>query len=134
MTSQSPETPENTFIEQDCPDCGNHLRIPPQFAGKFGKCPKCGNMILANHLPVPKPVVVQSQNTRLVALDVLRGFDMFWIIGADSISSALQKATGGDAAPAPIKAVAEQLEHVSWEGFHFYDLIFPLFVFMVGMW
>ena len=28
--------------------------------------------------------------------------------------------------------VADQLEHVAWEGFHFYDLIFPLFVFLMG--
>ncbi len=133
MATENPESTESVFIEQDCPDCGNHLRIPPAFAGKFGKCPKCGNMVLANHLPIPKPVVLQPQSTRLVALDVLRGFDMFWIIGADAIGQSLQKATGGEAAPAPIKAIAQQLEHVSWEGFRFYDLIFPLFVFMVGM-
>src|SRR5262249_31660617 len=29
--------------------------------------------------------------------------------------------------------VDEQLEHVHWEGFHFYDLIFPLFLFLVGV-
>src|SRR5690606_19858244 len=28
---------------------------------------------------------------------------------------------------------ANQLEHVPWEGFVFYDLIFPLFVFIIGM-
>ncbi len=32
----------------------------------------------------------------------------------------------------PIKILADQLEHVDWEGFHFYDLIFPLFVFLMG--
>lgn len=58
---------------------------------------------------------------------------MFWIIGADAIGQALQKSTGGEAAPAPITFIAQQLEHVPWEGFRFYDLIFPLFVFMVGM-
>ena len=26
-----------------------------------------------------------------------------------------------------------QLNHADWEGFHFYDLIFPLFVFMAGV-
>ncbi|MBX7259915.1 MAG: heparan-alpha-glucosaminide N-acetyltransferase domain-containing protein [Candidatus Hydrogenedentes bacterium] len=84
-------------------------------------------------MTIPKPVAPPPQSSRLVALDVLRGFDMFWIIGADAIGQALMKSTGGENAPAPIKFVADQLEHVSWEGFHFYDLIFPLFVFMVGM-
>jgi predicted acyltransferase len=28
---------------------------------------------------------------------------------------------------------AEQFEHVKWEGFRFYDLIFPLFLFLVGV-
>ena len=29
--------------------------------------------------------------------------------------------------------IAAQLEHVDWAGFHFYDLIFPLFVFIAGV-
>jgi predicted acyltransferase len=29
--------------------------------------------------------------------------------------------------------MADQLEHVEWAGFHFYDLIFPLFVFIAGV-
>ena len=32
-----------------------------------------------------------------------------------------------------IKKFSEQLSHVQWEGFHFYDLIFPLFVFISGV-
>jgi predicted acyltransferase len=67
--------------------------------------------------------------TRLVSLDALRGFDMFWIAGADDIFLALKKAS----AAAPIMFAATQLEHVAWEGFRFYDLIFPLFVFIVGV-
>jgi len=67
---------------------------------------------------------------RLVSLDALRGFDMFWIIGADALFYALNKLAGGNAL---IGGIAAQLDHVPWEGFHFYDLIFPLFVFMVGV-
>ena len=29
--------------------------------------------------------------------------------------------------------IEEQMEHVRWEGFHFYDLIFPLFLFIAGV-
>lgn len=71
--------------------------------------------------PAPAP-------QRLMSLDALRGFDMFWIIGADSLVAALNKMTQSG----PTKFLAEQLEHVEWQGFRFYDLIFPLFVFMVG--
>jgi predicted acyltransferase len=70
-----------------------------------------------------------STSTRLVSLDALRGFDMFWIAGADDIFLALKKAS----VAAPIAFAATQFEHVSWEGFRFYDLIFPLFVFIVGV-
>ncbi len=63
-----------------------------------------------------------------MSLDALRGFDMFWIIGADALVSSLNRMTQ----TGPTKFLAHQLEHAEWEGFRFYDLIFPLFVFMVG--
>ena len=74
--------------------------------------------------PMPKP-----ESSRLVSLDALRGFDMFWIIGADSLVYALNRMTQSG----PTQFLANQLEHAEWAGFRFYDLIFPLFVFMVGI-
>jgi len=66
---------------------------------------------------------------RLVSLDALRGFDMFWILGADSLVYALHQM-----AKNPVtQFFAEQLDHAEWAGFHFYDLIFPLFVFIMGV-
>ncbi|MBP7430881.1 MAG: DUF5009 domain-containing protein [Candidatus Hydrogenedentes bacterium] len=66
---------------------------------------------------------------RVAAVDVLRGFDMFWLIGGTGFGIALARLLGGD-----IGAVLEtQFEHAQWIGFRFYDLIFPLFVFLVGM-
>lgn len=66
---------------------------------------------------------------RLYSLDALRGFDMFWIMGGGAIFHQIAKATGS-----PFwGAVAVQLEHPDWNGFHFYDLIFPLFLFMAGV-
>src|SRR6185312_917674 len=65
---------------------------------------------------------------RLVSLDALRGFDMFWIIGADDVIHALARATGWPAA----NDLAYQFDHSAWAGFRFYDLIFPMFVFIVG--
>ena len=70
---------------------------------------------------------VSSQ--RLYSLDALRGFDMFWIMGAEEIFHALAKATGS-----PFwEVIANELTHPAWNGFHFYDLIFPLFLFMAGV-
>jgi predicted acyltransferase len=65
---------------------------------------------------------------RLMSLDALRGFDMFWIIGADALVEALQQMKPSP----PTNFLHYQLDHAVWEGFHFYDLIFPLFVFMMG--
>jgi predicted acyltransferase len=66
---------------------------------------------------------------RLYSLDALRGFDMFWILGAEDIVNALAKATGSSF----WNGFAEQLTHPAWNGFHMYDLIFPLFLFMAGV-
>ncbi|TWT54927.1 hypothetical protein Pla22_25810 [Rubripirellula amarantea] len=54
---------------------------------------------------------------------------MFWIIGGDAIAREL---FASDDPQRWTNRVAEQFEHVAWEGFRFYDLIFPLFIFLVG--
>jgi predicted acyltransferase len=66
---------------------------------------------------------------RLQSIDALRGFDMFWIIGGDALFRALAKWAD---VPVWSDRCLRHLEHVDWEGFHFYDLIFPLFLFLVG--
>jgi len=66
---------------------------------------------------------------RLYSLDALRGFDMFWIMGADTIVHRLAKATDAGF----WNALSVQMEHPAWNGFHFYDLIFPLFLFLAGV-
>jgi predicted acyltransferase len=78
-----------------------------------------------------------SSSQRLLSIDALRGFDMFWIIGGDALVKAAAK-WADSVWPAfaewPYRHhVTEQFEHVPWEGFHFYDLIFPLFLFVVGV-
>ena len=70
-----------------------------------------------------------ATSERLYSLDALRGFDMFWIMGAEEIFHSLFKATGS-----PFwGAIANELTHPDWNGFHFYDLIFPLFLFIAGV-
>ena len=73
--------------------------------------------------------VPHSASRRYMSVDALRGFDMFWIIGADSLVYALNRMTHSR----PTSLLADQLEHADWDGFHFYDLIFPLFVFIMGV-
>ncbi len=66
---------------------------------------------------------------RLVSVDALRGFDMFWIIGAGAVVHAVDKLSVNPAT----RFLSTQLQHVAWSGFRFYDLIFPLFLFIVGV-
>lgn len=65
---------------------------------------------------------------RVVSIDALRGFDMFWIIGGGTVLSRLVEVWDNPVT----QTIKEQLEHVKWEGFRFEDLIFPLFLFIVG--
>ncbi|MCP5520020.1 MAG: DUF1624 domain-containing protein [Verrucomicrobiales bacterium] len=66
---------------------------------------------------------------RLMSLDALRGFDMLWIMGGDSIGHALSQMEPKGV----VGVLGTQLNHVDWQGFRFYDLIFPMFVFIVGV-
>jgi predicted acyltransferase len=76
-------------------------------------------------MDVMKP---DGPSARIASLDALRGFDMFWIIGGDAIFRSLPAISD-----APwTRFLAAQVEHKPWAGFTFYDLIFPLFLFIVG--
>jgi predicted acyltransferase len=71
-----------------------------------------------------------SKPVRLESLDALRGFTMFWIIGGDSIFRGLVKLFCN---PVP-DGIEHQLEHPAWgPSVTFYDLIMPLFIFIVGV-
>ena len=72
-----------------------------------------------------------SSDGRLESLDVLRGFDMFFIFLADPVPCicwtflavfGLQNSWFG-----------LQFEHISGNGLRFYDCIFPLFLFISGV-
>src|SRR3954451_12471640 len=80
--------------------------------------------------PVSNPTKLDPAITqRLYSLDALRGFDMFWIMGAEEIFHGLAKATGSSF----WEGISNQFTHPSWNGFHYYDLIFPLFLFLAGV-
>ena len=65
---------------------------------------------------------------RIVSLDALRGFSMFWIIGGGAVCRSLPAITDTSVT----RFLAGQVEHRPWAGFTFYDLIFPLFFFVIG--
>jgi len=101
--------------------------------------------IAATAQPADKP-------RRLLSLDALRGFDMFWIVSGEGIFHGL--ANGIKEAHALVQdphswtiatnpslnlferilvGISNQLHHSPWNGFTFYDLIFPLFIFISGV-
>lgn len=65
---------------------------------------------------------------RLMCVDALRGFDMLWIIGGGEVIIALAKAHPNNF----LNKLAEHFDH-QWGQFHFYDIIMPLFLFIVGV-
>lgn len=55
---------------------------------------------------------------------------MFWIVGGDGIAAAIGKLSHRPS----ISAVTIQVsDHMQWAGFRFYDMIFPLFLFIIGV-
>ncbi len=78
----------------------------------------------ASHAAVSRTLPV----ARLVSLDALRGFDMLWITGGTAILLGL-----GKVLQRPwFDKFLEQFDHVPWRGLHFFDLIWPLFMFIMG--
>src|SRR6185369_17194187 len=91
-------------------------------------------MLASPELPGLKNSAQESKpstpsTARLVSIDALRGFDMFWIIGGGAVFAALVKVRPNWFT----QTLHEQLEHVQWEGFHFEDVIYPLFLFIIGI-
>ncbi len=75
---------------------------------------------------------------RIASIDALRGFDMFWIVGGrELVVAAITLVV--TLLPASIidkdkvmSVVEYQATHVHWQGFTAWDLIMPLFLFVVG--
>jgi predicted acyltransferase len=76
-----------------------------------------------------EPPWSEEAGPRLQSLDALRGFDMFWIIGGGEVVKGLAKAIDTPV----LNAFVPQLEHVRWRGLHCWDVIWPLFMFIVGV-
>lgn len=70
-----------------------------------------------------------NSTTRLLSIDALRGFDMLLIVGAGELIYSLKDKTHYSW----VNALTNQFEHSVWNGFTFYDFIFPLFLFISGV-
>ncbi|WP_152268688.1 acyltransferase family protein [Agriterribacter humi] len=70
-----------------------------------------------------------EKQKRLLSVDALRGFDMLLISGGGAFILRLKGTTG----LSWIDWTADQLTHPAWNGFTFYDFIFPLFLFTAGI-
>ena len=78
---------------------------------------------------MPESEEKRAATTRLASIDALRGFDMFWIIGGGTFFASMARVHSHPVT----NTIRRQLAHVKWEGFRFEDLIFPLFLFIVGV-
>lgn len=91
-----------------------------------------------NDVPAAAPAAdPKAARPRLVSLDALRGFDMFWILGAGGMVLQIDEIVNHGVKPGErtgwVHALSEQFKHKAWEGMAFEDLIFPLFVFIAGV-
>ena len=72
---------------------------------------------------------MKEKGARLFSLDALRGFDMCFIMGGEMVVLSIASLFPGESS----SWLALQMGHVAWNGFVFYDLIFPLFLFLAGV-
>ena len=79
--------------------------------------------------------VLAQQSRRVVSVDALRGFNFIWILGGDGAIWALADMLHdkGPVRGALGDFLEAQLHHAPWEGFTFYDFVFPLFIFITGV-
>jgi predicted acyltransferase len=79
--------------------------------------------------------VLPTQPPRVGSVDALRGFSMFCVLGADILAKAIDEMSrsAGAVLAAVGGFIGAQFTHAEWHGAHFYDLVFPLFIFVTGV-
>jgi len=70
-------------------------------------------------------------DNRLLSLDFYRGLTMFLLIA--EFSHLFSYMVSPELEGSIIYTIGEQFHHVKWEGLHFWDLIQPFFMFIVGV-
>lgn len=79
--------------------------------------------------------VLPAPVQRVASVDALRGFSMFAVLGADIVAKSIEQmlAHAGPSLAAVGAVVGAQFSHAEWNGASFYDLVFPLFIFVTGV-
>ena len=77
------------------------------------------------------PEIQEKPNSRLLSLDFYRGLTMFLLIA--EFSHLFSYLIVPELKGSFIYAIGAQFHHVNWEGLHFWDLIQPFFMFIVGV-
>lgn len=72
---------------------------------------------------------IMDQKERLVSLDILRGLDLFFLVGLERVMYPLSSALNTDG----FRTIMKYFTHVDWQGFSPWDLVMPLFLFMSGV-
>src|SRR5215211_2176905 len=109
----------------------NHLRTPPSDdRHRFTRAHQARPLLVETPSSATAPAA-----RRVASLDALRGFTIFWILGGDTLAWALKEMAADQPGlfAAAGRFIGTQLQHVDWEGFRFYDLIFPMFIFVTGV-
>ncbi|WP_273273395.1 acyltransferase family protein [Maribacter polysiphoniae] len=75
--------------------------------------------------------VQEPSNNRLLSLDFYRGVTMFLLIA--EFSHLFTYMVAPEFEGTIVHAIGEQFHHMEWEGMHFWDLIQPFFMFIVGV-
>ena len=73
----------------------------------------------------------EQANKRLLSLDFYRGLTMFLLIA--EFSHLFTYLVEPELEGTLIYSIGEQFHHIKWEGMHFWDLIQPFFMFIVGV-
>ncbi|MGL4229566.1 MAG: acyltransferase family protein [Tannerellaceae bacterium] len=73
---------------------------------------------------------MNKHNTRLESLDILRGLDLFFLVAIQPVFMRFAQVMGKESFF--YKIFNSLFTHVEWEGFHLWDQVMPLFLFMTG--
>ncbi len=74
---------------------------------------------------------LNSENERILSIDFFRGFTMFLLVG--EFTGLFGYFLDPAFSHSPIAFIGKQLHHHEWNGLHFWDLIQPFFMFIVGV-
>jgi predicted acyltransferase len=76
------------------------------------------------------PIQINQEQERILSVDFFRGLTMFLLIGE---STELYSHIASIQGSSIMQFIGTQLSHHEWNGLHFWDLIQPFFMFIVGV-